>query len=1093
LREVAITLPLADKAFLSVPTLEIRHSPLPWLLLGGKFAVHDISMSKPELDVLQDPSGSWNLAEVAQLLARIGGAKNESADSKAQSNTDIPQLPRLDVNDATLVITDNERRSATISNLSITGRSDGPVVWDYRAIVPDQLDITGKVAPGDVWNHEITLDMHDVGSWMSPWISSWPRSAHLGAVWSGQIADGGVAGRLDVNDAVYGANKIAGPIEISFQGDHATLQPAGLMISNSNAPSLSAQISSGQIQTNAADIESRQLSIAFAGGRASVDGKYLLADGSANLHAAWRDIVLPQSVTQSGDLSVNFTPTLGEPRFSAVLTSQGASKSVTWDSRLNLNGSGNSLRSLSLSLAAPRLRIASAVNQKSAVDLSGLAAELIRNQTGLTLSNLRLGNANPLAGHGGYTFATQTAWLSLDARGWPIPHAGPSGLNLDFDIWCDPSRVHLEQLYVNSGMFTAYGNGEYVYDLPKPVSAHLYFAQSSALATSEQEAQPFQGNLRGNLDLEGTLNPANLTLSGKASGTDVHIGTRPLGDLALALEGNVRDGEVSLSSRNIQFLGGDWNISGQWPVKNTLVRLDTIRVRHLSLPLALARKDVTGQLDGSWSVDIRQFNPNGIFVQGTAAISDLTIGGAASNSAGPIFAADKIQISRINLEDGQLDIKSIKLARKMSGIDGSATASLSTTLAHPTQLSIRLDGVSWPLYPGDANRLCVLWAKGKFDVDVKERSALGHLDLRADTSWNSHPVGRVDATVDFNRRLINASKIQVQALGGSGSGEADIDLDHPYQSRGKLDWKDLDLSLLQGDAVNLSGLTGKVRGSLEIHPAIGPRPLQPLAIALHIFPENVRWSHVRLGDMQAFAFAGPERFVLDGDPSRPSQVAFAGGLVEFWGRLSRHPGDLYQTLIQINLQNLDLDSILPAGSKAARTPGLLGGQITILGRPDDPELASGEGHITLSKSDLAGTGPIAILYNLMHFGHNANKPQGYGTIDFHIAQKSVSITSLRYFDRGAEVHAAGIIREVSKLSHSPIDITLVGSLRPLKSIDLPGVSDIDEALNAVQRNAVTIRVTGDFNKPVTKRVLFSDINQDVQNLLIGVVHGNRAE
>ena len=52
------------------------------------------------------------------------------------------------VDGATLVITDNEHRTATISNLSVTGRSDGPVVWNYHAVVPDQLDITGKVAPG---------------------------------------------------------------------------------------------------------------------------------------------------------------------------------------------------------------------------------------------------------------------------------------------------------------------------------------------------------------------------------------------------------------------------------------------------------------------------------------------------------------------------------------------------------------------------------------------------------------------------------------------------------------------------------------------------------------------------------------------------------------------------------------------------------------------------------------------------------------------------------------------------------------------------------------------------------------------------------
>ncbi len=97
------------------------------------------------------------------------------------------------------------------------------------------------------------------------------------------------------------------------------------------------------------------MSIVLAGGRADLDGKFILADGAANLHAAWRGIVLPQSVAQSGDLTVNYTPTLGQPRFDAVLTSQGVSKSFNWDGQIYLDGTGNTLQSLFLSLSVPKL------------------------------------------------------------------------------------------------------------------------------------------------------------------------------------------------------------------------------------------------------------------------------------------------------------------------------------------------------------------------------------------------------------------------------------------------------------------------------------------------------------------------------------------------------------------------------------------------------------------------------------------------------------------------------------------------------------------------------------------------------------------
>ncbi len=974
LHDVAITLPLADRAFLDVPEMRIKHSSLPWLILTGSISVDSIVIEHPQLAVVQDASGSWNFQEVVELLARAGGSNNTSGNSNANSSEAVPQLPRLDVTDATLVITDNTRRSATIANLSISGRPDGPLVWDYHAAVPKQMEIVGKVAVGGVWNHQIQLKLQDVGSWMSPWVKSWPSSAHLNAFWTGQIADDGqVSGRLDFEDAVFGLNEMSGPVDVSIQGNGATLQPDGLAIANSTASSFGARVESGQIVLNGSSIEAKQLSVAFGGGRASIDGKYALDDGSANLHAAWRDVAMPASVMQSGDLTVDYTPSLGQPRFSAVLNSQGTSKPVTWDGQIYVDGTGNSLETLSLGMTAPKLRFDSP-GQKSFIDLSGLVAQLSRTSDGLALTDLHLGNSHPLGGTGGYNFATRTAWLSLDARGWPIPHAGTGTLNLDFNIWSDPSRVHLEQVYLSSGMMSVYGNGEYVYNLPKPVSAHFYFYEQPQFASAQEQSDPFRGLLQGNVDLQGTLKPAEISIVGAASGVDVHIGQRPLGDLTFAMQGNFRDGQVSLASNDIQFLGGEWNVSGQWPVNNSLLRLDTVSVRHLSLPLALARKDVTGQLDGKWSVDIRQFNPNGVFVQGSAVVSDLAIGGHKPDGSDAVFAADEIQLPKIQLEDGQVDIKRIAMTRKMSGVSGHANGRIATSLAHPTELSIKVDASSWPVYPGDAGALCVLSGKGNVDLDLKAGTALGHLDARADTSLGSKSLGTVDGAFDFNRREINASKIEISALGGSASGHAAVDLDNLFQAQGRLDWKDVDLSKLEGITPNLSELTGKIKGSLEVHAATGPRPLQPLAVELHVLTNKVQWGQIGLGDLQAFAYVGPHRVVLD--DSRSSQIAFAGGLIQFWGRVSRHPGDLYQSLVQVNLDNLDLDAVVPKGSKVARTPGVLSGRITVVGRPGAPELAFGEGHLVLARSDLAGTGPVALLYNLMHFGHNASEAAG---------------------------------------------------------------------------------------------------------------------
>ena len=74
LRDVTVTLPLADQAFLTIPEAHVQHSTLPWLLMTGQMVIHRISSDHVELDVLQDAQGTWNLQQVGAdaLTSRRG-------------------------------------------------------------------------------------------------------------------------------------------------------------------------------------------------------------------------------------------------------------------------------------------------------------------------------------------------------------------------------------------------------------------------------------------------------------------------------------------------------------------------------------------------------------------------------------------------------------------------------------------------------------------------------------------------------------------------------------------------------------------------------------------------------------------------------------------------------------------------------------------------------------------------------------------------------------------------------------------------------------------------------------------------------------
>jgi len=401
-----------------------------------------------------------------------------------------------------------------------------------------------------------------------------------------------------------------------------------------------------------------------------------------------------------------------------------------------------------------------------------------------------------------------------------------------------------------------------------------------------------------------------------------------------------------------------------------------------------------------------------------------------------------------------------------------------------------VDVFSWPVQPPALNdAMAVISAKGTLDTNLKTKTVSGNLDTRADVSWANRPVASVQLASDLLGRRAEVKQIQIKAFKGAGTGQASFDLDHPLDSHAALSWSGVDLSGLGKFAPNLRNLSGLIDGSLQIHPATTPRPLEPLQVSIHVEPHNVQIENIKIGAAQLFGFIGGDRMVLDDSPDQTSQVAMAGGTVSLFGRISKPADDIYQTLLQVTLQNIDLDAIIPRGSKIARTPGVLNGNIIRVAQLGRPDLAFGQGELSVYNTDLAGTGPISALYNLMHVGHNANKPEGNGSIDFNFEGETVIISALRYFDRGTEVRASGYISDTFAAPHCLVQMTAVGSVRPFASISLPGLSDLDNVMGAVQHDALAIRINGyldHLDDPgVVKAIAFSSIGNDLQNLLFG--------
>jgi hypothetical protein len=1082
LEDVTATLPLADRAFLDIPELKLETNWLPGMILGS-LTIHQISIDHPRLEVLQDPNGTWNLQEVAELILRTGGGgTGPNANPQSSQPNDIPLLPSLDVSDADLIITDNQHRTATIDHLQVTGRSDGALVWQYTATIPGKLDLNGKLAPGGAWAHRLDIQIQNAREWLTPWIASWPASAQLQARWDGKLESSNLSGRLEILHANYHALSISGPFEVTSGDSSAAIHPVGVLISAAPAYSLGTRIAGGNITFGSSGIDAQNLGLEFAQGRAQLDAKYAFADGSASLHAVWRDLAITSSILHSGDFQLEYSSPLGQPRFQATLENHGTTRSGKWDAQISLNGTGNSLTTVSSSLYAEKLSFESSSGRS--FNVTGLSADIDSYPKGLLLHDLRAGHQHPLEGRGGLSVADRTAWLSLDGRGWPILGENPTSLDFDLNLWSNATRVHLDQIYFNTGMFTAFADGDYTTGAPQPLSLRAYLTENPTPPTLE--ARPFHGLLQSTIDLSGTLCPLNLVLNGTAQGNDVSIGPRPIGDVNLNLAGYFRDDLVYVSSQNVQLLGGTWNVSGYWPARNSLFHIDNLSVDHLSLPLAADTDKIAGTLDGRCSIDVHDFTLNGLDVDGSFNLRNLVIGNPQSALA-KYLTFDEVRVPSAQLRYGTIDLRPIALTRTVGKDTGNATLNLYTTLQNLKNLYLGINASQWPIQPEGSTGSCLLSARGNVDLDLAAVTAIGQLNLKVDTSLASEPLGQLSALLKLESRSAELQNVQIKTLGGEATGSAAYDLDKPFTSNLNLNWKNLDLSALKPISAKLATLSGKSDGLLQIAPATTPRPLGPMAMMLQLHSRSVRYRNFNIGDIQLHGFWGPDRFVLDDTPDQPCQVAIANGTISFWGRVARHEDGVYQSLAQFNLHNIQLDTILPAGAKTAKAPGLLNGQVTVIGHPGDFDLLTGQGDLTLTHSDLAGTGPISLVYDLMNLTHDPKKPVGTGRLEFTIQHRSATITALHYSDKGREIRLSGEIADLTALPDSPISLIVVGSARPLSSLNIPGLTDIGDALQTIQHDAFTVRVTGTLAQPREKAIPFTDIGQEMKNLLFGDV------
>lgn len=1119
LRDVKLSLPLADESFFDVPRLEVNHSSVLRLVLTQSFAVNGIELTRPNVVLRRDAGGKWNLQEVAELVQRATAGTPEPGTKKKP-----PKLPRLRLIDGTINVIERSNQRAVIAPLNVTGYPDGPLVYRYDAEVPRRIKAVGEVAPGEQFKHELRFFAEPPREWLTPWVLDPPFPIRANGRWTGIVNDGSVGGRLIIEEAQVANFGATGRVAAQVGGPRSVFSPQAVVVTTGIKALPKVEIASGTVSVDGSVISAQQLRVGAFGGLAQVDGTGDLDAKTAEIHGVWQDLALGSQVAHGGNLRLNIrSPFPGRPHVEGTIVTRGRAPQGNWDGHLTINGGGRNWNDMDWTVGVPRL----AWIAKLPLTIENLTARIATREHVITLTELRWPAAEVLAANGRYNVADKTWLLRARGRGtFPVnvePTADrpaavePRPFDFNLDTYGNTERVHLNELFVHVRELDVRATGDLVFGVPEPVSLSLYATHLPPDASADAQS-PVRGRFRSEGHVRGTLDPLRLAFTGTVRGTDLVVLDRPFGDIRGVMDGIVNESSGAFVMRDVALLGGKWSVGGVWPYNepDKMSDHDSLRVsvdvEQLSLKEIgelLRTPGVGGTVNGGWKIDITKPRRDLIAARGSFTATDLVA---------KDFQARQVT-GEMNLRNGLLRIDPVQFRH---GESGQATATVEARMANLQQPTVALNVQAWPVALSKISSAAV-WAEANLVVDARAQSATGPVKARALFATTQQAIGEATLAGAMQGRTLALDNIASSAAGGAANGRATINLDDPNASSAILSWSGIDGQRLSALLPSLEGLSGTFNGALTVDPASDPRALEPLRLRVQLNPENGRLRSASIGRAKLSAFMNlapnfqPQRVVLDELPSENREAAareaemeqnkvppgerplgwndlrIADGRVRIWARRGRHAGGDEQTHLIVNFARLDLDQLVHAVKPDEEPmPARLSGRLVVHGNPGNLNELLGDGRVEISESDLVNIRALRLIYDAASLGTSPKSPNGHGSLDFSLQRSALSLDRVYYFNRGVEAWSSNLtIRDIWDAPNSPIDGYVVGSARPLSALKLPLLADADQILSVLQSGLTTVKVSGMLGDTEVTLGTFADVGGGLKQFLTGQVQETR--
>lgn len=1066
LRGVAVRMPLSDEEVLSASEIELSHRALPWLVLTRSLGLDAVRISDPNLRAHRNSNGRWNIQDA---WTRIDAGRG----SDARSGRRIT-LPRIDVRNAVVHISDANGITETLGPLDVEGRPEKGALWTFALRTAPQATIQGRVAQGHDWTHSLGFDIQAIAPLLQALHGPAIAPVQVVGRWEGRLTGSVLLGRLELDRLQCGKLIAQGTVGIEAQTSGIMLRPAGLTVSEPNVAGAPVRLTGGTIHVDAHQVQAEGVALRAGSVTASLDGRWENDTSSGVLTGSWGTVPSQDNPHYRGTCRMTVkSPPQGRKEADLDVTANIQAVGGIGAFTAKVSGTGGTWQNSTWELSLGDFTWNEGERQ---YDMAGAGAQVALDWPSVKLTSLQLPTARRVQAEAQLD-AVSTEWSAyidvndLRAKPWT-----DDLLDVRFSASGDGRKIILSEFGVTQGQRTIALAGELSIAERNIQTIRLSAQWPIGTPDATKRSTPDKtGRWKYEADVSGRFGPTALQVKGALSGANVPLGKQMVDQVDIMVRADVDDDCIAVATDPFTLLDGQWRISGRHDWSNGLTQLSLL-VDSLSLKSAADMAGSPLACQGQVHAELQLALP-GFDLQKAVALG----GWEANDVEISPFRADSAQ-GRMRIANGLVQFSEIHLQQGR----GEATGHMQFRLDRPQHLTTHFEATAWPIRLEDQALEFRLDGTAEARLDVVAKTIDGQGRVSGDVRWKDQEYGQMTLSARTAERTLIVEEFQAEGLNGHVEGVAHIPLDKWTDSTGRLEWHGIEPNALEAAWPAAARIAGQFSGSLVARQSDkDERPLEPIRLELQTQANDGRFGAAQLQDSHVVAYLGPRRLLVE-----RADFHVLGGYVGGRGRVSPHVGKLYTNIV-MDVNDIDLPQLVQAiHPEAGAVVGRLAGRGTLLLSSDLRSL-SGQVDLTLSQSDLANNGVIRALYNTLNLNLGRTEPEGAGQMRIQLDGRRTLIPSFVYFNRGIEIRGTGQIDDLSLGSASPITGYAFGSTRVLKGIPLPGVRELDHLMSSLQSGVASIKIDGTVGKPHPAVVPLPTLSGPLRRLLWAQLRGGQ--